>query len=171
MVSCIYIDELARSRRLSQPGRPRTQEDNMTITAKYAGRCSECGGQIRVGQQIEWHRGAGSKHTSCGAGSEAKTSAPRAPRKPAFPAQAPEAGAVLIGGRRSDRSDRRYEVGQCIHCPKVRDAGGGPDGHYYTVLAVTMSPPCEDNQQFNWTEHSWVRPATDAEAASVADVE
>ena len=39
----------------------------MTITAKYPGKCSECGGSIHAGEQIEWSKGAGAKHTKCGA--------------------------------------------------------------------------------------------------------
>lgn len=39
----------------------------MTITAKYAGKCSECGGAIHQGEQIEWSKGAGARHTKCGA--------------------------------------------------------------------------------------------------------
>ncbi len=37
----------------------------MTITAKFAGRCTKCGGQIAAGEQIEWERGAGAKHVKC----------------------------------------------------------------------------------------------------------
>lgn len=40
----------------------------MTITAKYAGKCSVCGGAIHVGSKIEWAKGAGSKHAGCAGG-------------------------------------------------------------------------------------------------------
>lgn len=37
----------------------------MTITAKYPGRCTRCGGQISAGEQIEWEKGSGASHTKC----------------------------------------------------------------------------------------------------------
>jgi len=37
----------------------------MTITAKYPGRCKKCGGQINVGDKIEWERGKGAEHVEC----------------------------------------------------------------------------------------------------------
>jgi hypothetical protein len=37
----------------------------MTITAKYAGRCSVCGGTIGVGEQIEWSKGEAARHEAC----------------------------------------------------------------------------------------------------------
>lgn len=104
----------------------------------------------------------------------AKASAPEgpsvddAPRKSRrYPTDPPEEGAHEISGRRTGRGDARYEPGQCIHAPKVAVPGGGPDGHYYTVLAAKLWPPNEDNQQFGWSETAWVRSATDDEAAPV----
>jgi len=37
----------------------------MTITAKFAGRCTRCGGRFPVGEKIEWKHGAGAKHVKC----------------------------------------------------------------------------------------------------------
>jgi len=37
----------------------------MTITAKYPGRCTKCGGHIAAGEQIEWEKGAGASHVKC----------------------------------------------------------------------------------------------------------
>ena len=37
----------------------------MTITAKYPGRCKKCGGQINVGDKIEWEHGQGASHVHC----------------------------------------------------------------------------------------------------------
>ncbi len=37
----------------------------MTITAKYPGRCTKCGGHIPVGEQIEWIKGTGASHVKC----------------------------------------------------------------------------------------------------------
>ena len=43
----------------------------MTLTAKYDGKCSQCGRKITAGEKIEWEKGRGAKHTNC----PAKTSA------------------------------------------------------------------------------------------------
>lgn len=40
-------------------------ETNMTIQAKFPGTCRNCGGAIRVGQSIEWAKGAGAAHVKC----------------------------------------------------------------------------------------------------------
>lgn len=37
----------------------------MVITARYAGLCSRCGGEIRPGDEIEWTRGGPSRHVAC----------------------------------------------------------------------------------------------------------
>lgn len=37
----------------------------MTIKARYPGECSKCGGPVAVGQQIEWEKGKGARHTDC----------------------------------------------------------------------------------------------------------
>jgi hypothetical protein len=151
----------------------------MIIISKFLGTCRRCGGSIQPGTEIEWAKGVGARHVHCAHGHGATTTPDRAQsarrttsrtseRRPSFPATAPVPGAVLISGRRTGRSDRRYDVGTCIHAPTVRDAGGGPDGHYYTVLAARMTPPNDDNQQFDWEEYAWARPATDAEAAPIA---
>lgn len=34
----------------------------MAMKAKYAGKCNICGGQINVGEEIEWTRGEGASH-------------------------------------------------------------------------------------------------------------
>jgi len=41
------------------------QEETMTITAKYSGKCMKCGGHISAGTQIEWEKGSGAKHVKC----------------------------------------------------------------------------------------------------------
>jgi len=145
----------------------------MTITAKFASKCSECGGKIHAGDRIEWTKGAGAAHAKCAkprytANGVGTRFHPAKPRTPSFPDSAPEIGSHQISGRRTGRGDRRYEAGQTIHLPKVSAPGGGPDQHYYTVLSATISAPNEDNQEFDWREIAWVRAATDAEAAPVA---
>lgn len=37
----------------------------MAMKAKYAGKCNICGGQINVGEEIEWTRGEGASHIEC----------------------------------------------------------------------------------------------------------
>lgn len=37
----------------------------MILTAKFDGRCRECGGVVRGGEQCEWERGEGVKHLRC----------------------------------------------------------------------------------------------------------
>ena len=37
----------------------------MTITAKYSGKCKNCGQTISVGEKIEWSRDSGSAHIHC----------------------------------------------------------------------------------------------------------
>jgi hypothetical protein len=131
----------------------------MTIRAKYPGRCSQCGGRIVVGSEIEWSKGSPARHSCCGAPSIAHARTRRttsAPRRSSFPATAPEPGAHRVSGRSRGRDDR-YTVGQVLHAPKISVAGGGPDGHWYTVLAETW--------YFEPTRAAWVRAATDAEAA------
>lgn len=145
----------------------------MIITAKFASRCDGCGGTIRAGDKIEWSKGVAPRHARCVSGAvprahaAAKAKASTS-RRSTFPSAPPEPGAHMISGRRTGRDDRRYDVGSIVHAPKVAKAGGGPDSHYYTVLACRMSPPNEDNDDFDWMEHAWVRAATDKEAAPVA---
>lgn len=39
----------------------------MTISAKFPSKCSECGGRVFKGDEIEWTRGVkGVRHTNCG---------------------------------------------------------------------------------------------------------
>lgn len=38
----------------------------MTITARFGGKCTKCGGTIRPGDSIEWAKGKGATHaTKC----------------------------------------------------------------------------------------------------------
>jgi hypothetical protein len=37
----------------------------LTITAKFPGKCRSCGGRIAVGEQVEWEKGKGAAHNSC----------------------------------------------------------------------------------------------------------
>ena len=44
----------------------------MTIRAKYAGTCGECGQAIQVGAQVEWSKGSPARHTACAGNGAAK---------------------------------------------------------------------------------------------------
>jgi hypothetical protein len=85
----------------------------MTITAKFPGVCTVCQGKIRAGDQIEWAKGAGSKHAACAAGKPAAASqaAPK-PRKSSAPRarREPPAGPMM----RNDRAP--YERGEVLTC-------------------------------------------------------
>ena len=37
----------------------------MSITAKYPGKCTKCGGHIAAGEKIDWDRGRGASHCNC----------------------------------------------------------------------------------------------------------
>jgi len=58
----------------------------MTITAKYAGKCSECSVRFPVGAQIEWIKGGPTRCADCAA------------KAPAPQAQAPQAQAPQSSG-------------------------------------------------------------------------
>lgn len=47
----------------------------MTITAKYAGKCTKCEKSIHPGDRIEWTKGSKSYHTDCSADPSSKTAA------------------------------------------------------------------------------------------------
>jgi hypothetical protein len=53
----------------------------MTITAKYAGKCTQCGGAIEAGDVIAWSKTGGASHLKCdGAASVAVRSRRSSPR-------------------------------------------------------------------------------------------
>ena len=74
----------------------------MTIKAKFSGRCTQCGGEIKPGDQIEWTRGQGSRHTKCPV---------------TDPAVQPAADAITVS-RGSGYGGTPYQAGQTI---KSRD--------------------------------------------------
>ena len=55
----------------------------MTLTAKYAGRCTRCNRPINVGDRIAWEPGATSEHVDCDAVSDRATFVPE-PKRDAF---------------------------------------------------------------------------------------
>jgi hypothetical protein len=46
-----------------------------TMRAKYAGSCTNCGGGIKRGDEIEWSRTSGAQHVDCGYDVEAAAEA------------------------------------------------------------------------------------------------
>jgi hypothetical protein len=53
----------------------------MTIKARFSGTCTVCGGDFPVGAEIEWRKGAGSRHAACAAGAPAPQPAPAKPSR------------------------------------------------------------------------------------------
>lgn len=144
----------------------------MIIVAKFASRCACCGQTIRPGDKIDWAKGTAARHAACAAGSRrppkrAATSAPRRPRAPQHPTavQAPE---QVVYRRSTGRYDAGHDAGTTVSLPRVA-GGGGPGGVYWTVIATGKLPPNEENDDFDWQIWTHVRPATDDEAAPVAE--
>lgn len=142
----------------------------MTIVAKFASRCADCGGAIRPGTKIEWSKGQPARHAACPALPTAKRAAASAPRRPRAPQQptAVQPPDQVVYRRSTGRDDAGAESGTTVRLSRVA-GGGGPDGHYWTVLATGKLPPNEDNGDYDWQIWTHVRPATDAEAAPVAE--
>jgi len=85
-------------------------EGIMTIIAKYAGRCQVCGGHIAAGEEIEWSKAEGARHTKC-------------------PVQAPptepDPNAIELGGG-SGNGCRGWTVGQVVRMNDRSVEGGTP---------------------------------------------
>lgn len=147
----------------------------MAVAARFDGFCGGCRQRYAAGTEIEKKGNGKWGHVTCPAGNTGSRPAPRAssarrssaPRRPVFPWDAPPSPGAHLVSRRAQRGEG-YAVGQVVHAPKVQVPGGGPDGHYYTVLAETWTPANEDNGQFDSQAHAWVRAATDEEAAPLA---
>lgn len=120
----------------------------MTITAKYPGRCRKCGGDINVGNSIEWRRGEKAYHTEC---------------PDAAPAPRAENSNDLI----------HISVGQGYggHAYNVGDIIRRRDGSYVYAVRVSQSYYNEDGMSFGvGDEEGYIysahcRPATEEEAA------
>lgn len=85
----------------------------MTITARFAGKCTVCGGSIAAGDEIEWSKGRGSKHVACAAGAAKPPARESKPVKPprarrSEPKAPPPDGPEL----RNDRTP--YQMGAVI---------------------------------------------------------
>lgn len=83
------------------------------ITAKFPGKCSVCGGAIRKGEQVEWAKGEGARHTGCGA-AKASSPGPSTGRRTARAGTTYERGVGLTCdecGERAVRGTRCWETG------------------------------------------------------------
>lgn len=150
----------------------------MTITAKYAGRCAVCGGAIRPGSKIEWSRGSATC-VACaahGGGASKPTAATRAAARKAPLASGKFQSRRLREPGESERLIQRsgrsgYGIGETLHCTRV-PSGGGPDGHYWTVVDCgqqRVSQYEDDTREGEWVSDAIARPATDDEARPVAE--
>ena len=131
-----------------------------TITAKYASTCSACHGAIAVGTKIEWTKGQPARHVECPARRTTPTEVCRT-----TPARVPAAGEQEI-----HRYSSAFETGATIHAPKVSGAGGGSDGHCWTVVSASSHRVTEAEDDTREGERIYtaiVRPATAAEATPV----
>jgi hypothetical protein len=118
----------------------------MVIEAKFASRCKKCGGEIAIGDQINWERGHGASHVKC--------------PENAIPQPAADLFRVGLG---EGYGGRPYTVGQIV---KRREGG------YGVVVRATKQYYAEDGMSFGvGDERGYVfsaqcRPATAEETAS-----
>jgi hypothetical protein len=138
----------------SHPGDRVESEDHMTITAKYAGRCTCCGKSITPGQSIEWSKAEGSKHVKCAA-----SAAPTAPIPP---------DAIALSGG-SGYGCEGWTVGQVVRYRTHDTDASKPEWLY--VLHASQRYYREDGMSFGVGDDQgrvyWAkcRPATPDEAA------
>lgn len=72
----------------------------MTITAKYAGTCRECGGRIEEGETVDWVRGEGTAHVECPtAPVRVDRQSHATPEELPVPQERTRAGRMLIAGQ------------------------------------------------------------------------
>ena len=80
----------------------------MTITARFPGCCSQCGGRIQAGEQIEWAKGRPTRHATC----------PTATKRPAEPDHL-----IALAPPRATGRNRKPEA--CGRCGDWVKAGEG----------------------------------------------
>jgi hypothetical protein len=133
----------------------------MTITARYDGKCKQCGGHIAAGAKIEWSKGDGSRHVKCPEHEAAKAETPSA-----------EEGTIRLGGGSGYGCEGWY-VGQVIVSGEKRRREGGPDG--MVVVTARQKYVREDGLCFGVDDSSFylysatARPATAEELAPRID--
>ncbi len=85
----------------------------MTIMARYVGTCGRCGGQIQIGDRIEWERGERSSHVTC-------------PKRPAQLGAAPRTQANIINALFSCAASLGHVVDGNLYKPDAHPADRGP---------------------------------------------
>jgi hypothetical protein len=138
------------------------------ITASYPGNCSVCRQRYVAGTQINWTKGGPTSHVACSGGA----SSPSTPKSPARGASSrlprPRKQARAIRSGETEITNRTgYTVGSTIHAAKVREVGGGPDGHYWHVVHAFFVRANEDMGDYDDLYHAYVRPATEEECAPI----
>lgn len=130
-----------------------------TITAKFAGQCKACGGSFPAGAQIEWNKGAGSKHVKC-------------PEKRLAAAQ-DVAFTISLDFRGYGKPSPDSEVGRTF-----RVASGEHKGKVVTALTQRATyQSAEDNEDMGdmrgggWHAHLGCRLATPEETAKLVAME
>jgi hypothetical protein len=128
----------------------------MTIRAKYQGQCRKCGGEIKVGEEIEWEKARGACHLKCAKTAEPVYNSPPPVDSAGNVDPAEEArkyGRVAVAGA-SPKFFSRQIAGKgdrCIANGTVILAGGGK-----RYLAISHSRPRyfsrEDLEDFDMFE-------------------
>lgn len=150
------------------------------ITARFAGRCSECGGRISAGEQILWAKGA-SSHVDCSK-AKFKSTEPKSTRK------ASTGKVDLVGTREGaihelqTRLNMRKSTAPDLRVGYVFRAGphaGKVAGQIVTVVGSEAVWTHEDWEEdcgqpgigSGWWVYEFVRLATDEESAPVLAAE
>lgn len=154
------------------------------ITASYPGNCSVCRQRYVAGTQINWTKGGPTSHVACSGGVSSSSDPKRSAVAPSRPPRSRKASTrrtsvfgssrVSAATARSIRSGETeitnrtgYTVGSTIHAVKVREVGGGPDGHYWHVVHSFFVRANEDMGDYDDLYHAYVRPATDEECQPI----
>jgi hypothetical protein len=134
----------------------------MTIIAKYSGRCKRCGGPIKIGDEIEWARGKGAWHVDCSQAEEQERKEHQA--APSAPYQ------VSVG---EGYGGSPFTPGQVIEAPEYLQKEKGIE--YLTVITTTETYFPFDGMSFGVGDESGYlyqadcREATPDEAAPLKE--
>lgn len=137
----------------------------MTITNKFPGRCSVCSVSVEAAKGTAVKGRDGKWSVRCAAHSGGGPApAPSGPRPPKAPRAARKARRAKQPGEIEIHNKTGYDVGATIHAPRIA-GGGGPDGHYWTVMHTYFSRANEDMGQYDDLHYAYARPATDDECS------
>lgn len=97
----------------------------MIITAKFAGKCSSCGGAIAVGSKMNWTKGEPSSHVTCPVRSGTAVAVGTGARKPdvLYNAAGPASDSAPAGAKVKVRTNAKAD--NCIVCGDWVDPGKG----------------------------------------------